>query len=315
MSSNPQLSTGTVHTLDLNFRARVGAIAVYLIPHSHGAALVECGPGSTLPVLQAALQEHGFTPADITDVLVTHIHLDHAGAAGWFARQGARIHVHPVGAPHLINPEKLLASAGRIYGDQMDILWGEFLPVPEERLNILEDNQEIQIGGPQGLRFRALDTPGHAYHHYAYILDDLCFTGDIGAVRVQGSYAISLPMPPPELNIELWRQSLSRLETEYARGAFQRVAPTHFGIFADPAWHLAEVRRSLDLVEAWLERVMPADPSADDVSRQFVEWSRRLAATSGADAATLSRIDAANPAWMSGQGLHRYWHKTRRPTS
>jgi glyoxylase-like metal-dependent hydrolase (beta-lactamase superfamily II) len=114
----------------------------------------------------AGINAHGLQVGDVTDVLVTHIHLDHAGAAGWLAQQGARVHVHPVGAPHLLDPERLLSSAKRIYGDTMDTLWGQFLAVPEQRLSILEDNREIEI---HGLRFRPIDTPGHAYHHFAYI--------------------------------------------------------------------------------------------------------------------------------------------------
>ena len=156
-----------VFTLDLNFQNRHGTIASFLIPHSRGAILVECGPSSTLPALLQGLSEHGFTARDVTDVLLTHIHLDHAGAAGWFARQGARIHVHPVGAPHLRDPEKLLTSARRIYGDSMDSLWGEFLPVPQDQLSIPLNGGEIEI---DGICLRAIDTPGHAEHHFVYLL-------------------------------------------------------------------------------------------------------------------------------------------------
>ena len=119
-------------TLDLNFQNKTQAIASYLIRHDDGAVLIESGPGSTLPALEAGLAKEGLSPRDITHVLLTHIHLDHAGAAGWLSRQGAQIFVHPIGAPHLLNPEKLIASATRIYGDRMQTLWGEFLPVDRE---------------------------------------------------------------------------------------------------------------------------------------------------------------------------------------
>ena len=135
-----------IYIIDLHFLGFPGAIASYLVSHAHGAVLVECGPSSTLPALQAGLKAHGFAATDITDVLLTHIHLDHAGAAGWLARQGARIHVHPAGASHLLNPEKLLASASRIYGEAMQTLWGEFLPVPPERLRVPQDGDDIEIG-------------------------------------------------------------------------------------------------------------------------------------------------------------------------
>ena len=172
-----------VYVLDLEFQGVPGTIASYLIPHRRGVVLVECGPGSTLPHLEQALAAQGYGLDDVTDVLLTHIHLDHAGAAGALARRGATIHVHPVGAPHLANPEKLLASAGRIYGDQMETLWGEFLPVPEERLHVVEDEETVVI---EGLRFLGLDTPGHAYHHHVYLHEGVCFSGDIGGVRLAG---------------------------------------------------------------------------------------------------------------------------------
>src|SRR5574341_1031716 len=168
-----------VVTLDLNFQGRPHAIASYLIRHpkGDGIVLIESGPGSTLAGLEAGLAKEGLSPRDVTHVLLTHIHLDHAGAAGWLARQGAHIYVHPVGAPHLLNPEKLLASAARIYGEAMQTLWGEFLPVPPECLVVPQNGDDIEIGG---LRFRSVDTPGHADHHFAYLLDDFCFSGDIG---------------------------------------------------------------------------------------------------------------------------------------
>jgi glyoxylase-like metal-dependent hydrolase (beta-lactamase superfamily II) len=272
--------------------------------------LVESGPGSTQTALLAGLAAHGLTPADITDVLLTHIHLDHAGAAGWLARQGARIHVHPVGAPHLLDPEKLLASASRIYGDMMDALWGQFLAVPEERLAIVEDNQVVEI---EGLRFRALDTPGHAYHHHAYVFDDLIFTGDIAGVRIGGIRHLRMPMPPPEFHLELWRASLKRLQAEHAAGAFTRLAPTHFGVYDDPAWHLQAALDALDEAEAWMLKVMPGNPSIETLQTEFVEWARQRSLQQGVDAAVLDPLEKANPSYMSAYGIQRYWNKVRAP--
>jgi glyoxylase-like metal-dependent hydrolase (beta-lactamase superfamily II) len=309
MDSSQLTATQTVHTLDMNFQGFPGAIAVYLIPHAHGVVLIECGPGSTLPALESELQRHGLGFGDITDVLLTHIHLDHAGAAGWLAQQGARIHVHPVGAPHLLNPEKLLASAARIYGDQMQTLWGEFLPVPEQRLQVVEDNQVIEI---EGLRFTALDTPGHAYHHYAYLFNDVCFTGDIGGVRVGGIRHIRMPMPPPEFNLELWRQSLQRLQKAYDEGLFSRLAPTHFGLYPDPAWHLRAASQALDEVESWMLDVMPSDPTSETLEEQFIAWTRQKSLEGGIDEAVLGPLEAANPSGMSAHGIYRYWHKVRK---
>jgi glyoxylase-like metal-dependent hydrolase (beta-lactamase superfamily II) len=293
-----------VITLDLNFQGRKQAIAAYLIPHSSGVILVECGPGSTLSALQATLAENGYSVADVTHVLLSHIHLDHAGAAGWLARQGAEVYVHPVGAPHMLNPEKLLASAGRIYGDRMDELWGEFLSVPEDRLTVVEDAQEIVIGN---LRFVPIDTPGHAYHHYVYLFEDICFSGDIGGVRISNYPYLRLPMPPPELHLEKWRESVNRLRQE----KFDRIAPTHFGMFDDPEWQLNELEKGLDAVSRWLEEVMPADPPVEELRQMFSDWMDEQARESGLSETVTKVYEVANPVGMSADGLQRYWRKFR----
>ncbi|MCA2001907.1 MAG: MBL fold metallo-hydrolase, partial [Chloroflexi bacterium] len=191
--------------IDLEFQGRKNTIASYLIPHADGALLIECGPGSTLPALEAGLAKEGFTFRDVTHVLLTHIHLDHAGAAGFLSRQGAQVFVHPNGAPHMLNPEKLIASATRIYGDQMQTLWGDFLPVAENRLTVTQDEGEIMIGN---LRFLSLHTPGHAEHHCCYLFEDVCFTGDVGGVRIPGYQYMRAPLVPPELHLPKWIEPL-----------------------------------------------------------------------------------------------------------
>ncbi len=296
----------TIHTLDLHFQGAERAIAAYLIPHRHGGVLVECGPGSTTENLTAALAAHGLTPGDISDVLVTHIHLDHAGAAGWMARQGARIHVHHVGAPHLVNPEKLLRSAGRIYGETMKPLWGEFLAVPEDSLNVLHDNDEIEI---EGLVFRALDTPGHAYHHMAYLFEGTCFSGDVGGVRITGSAArhIRLPTPPPEFHLELWRESVQRLRGE----AIERIAPTHFGMFDDPQAHLEALARALDEIEAWMKAHLGGETDLQALESDITAWEQSRGRADGLSEAEIQVYETASPAWMSASGLLRYWNKYR----
>ncbi len=300
------MTSPTVHTLDLNFMGIPGAIAAYLIPHRHGALLVESGPGSTQAALTAGLARHGYTLADISDVLLTHIHLDHAGAAGWLARQGARIHVHPLGSTHMLNPEKLLSSAARIYGDQMQTLWGDFLPVPPERLNVLAPDDVVEVGG---LRLRAVDTPGHADHHFVYIYEDLCFSGDVGGVRLSNLRHLRLPMPPPEFHLEKWRSSLQTLQSLN----FRRIAPTHFGIFNDAGWHLAALAKALDDVEAWMSANLPGDPPVETINTGFMEWTRQRALADGVDPVQIQAYEAANPGWMSGYGMQRYWRKNRIP--
>lgn len=293
-----------IHTLDLYFQGQPQAIAAYLIPHADGVVLVESGPGSTLAVLEKALAGHGYRLEDITHVLLTHIHLDHAGAAGALAQRGAQICVHPVGAPHLARPEKLIASATRIYGDAMDRLWGAFLPVPEDKLRVVQDEEEITIGK---LRFVAIATPGHAEHHHAWLLDDHCFTGDVGAVRLPGPPYLRLPMPPPEFHLEKWRASIKRLRA--LKPAF--VVPTHFGIYDDPDWHFAAIEQALDRVEAWMTQVLPADPDVDVIREQFVAWQEEEGRATGISEEMLRTYELANPSWMSAAGMQRYWRKFR----
>lgn len=293
-----------VHTIDLNFQGFTSAIASYLIPHQRGALLVECGPGSTITNLQAGLESYGYSVNDISDVLVTHIHLDHAGASGWFAKYGARIHVHPVGAPHLINPEKLLASAGRIYGNDMDQLWGQFLPVPEEQIIIHQDREFFEV---EGLVFHALDTPGHANHHFAYIFGDICFSGDIGGVRITGSNHVRLPMPPPEFHLEKWRHSLDVLRQE----ELTHILPTHFGTYSDPSQHLLAVEKALDDIERWMEETIPRDLPPDEIKAEFLYWENQRAQAAGIDPQLMKVYETANPSLISIHGVERYWHKYR----
>jgi glyoxylase-like metal-dependent hydrolase (beta-lactamase superfamily II) len=299
-----------VITLDLKFQGRPHAIASYLIRSTKGDAmvLIESGPGSTLPGLEAGLAKEGLSPRDVTHVLLTHIHLDHAGAAGWLARQGAEIYVHPVGAPHLINPEKLLASAARIYGNRMESLWGEFLPVPKEKLKVPSDREVIEIGD---LRFLPINTPGHAEHHYAYLFEDICFSGDVGGVRIPGYQYLRLPMVPPELNLERWHESVKRLRSE----KFARIAPTHFGIYDDPEWQLREVDKGLEDAERWLEETMSEDPSLpiEAMRQSFTEWMVEQATEMGLSEDVVNAFTVANPPGMSADGLLRYWKKVKHP--
>ncbi len=304
MQIHLETKSHTVYTLDLHFMGIEGAIASYLIPHDRGAVLVECGPGSTIPVLQAQLNSYGFDVNQISDVLLTHIHLDHAGASGWFAKQGARIHVHPVGAPHLINPQKLLSSAGRIYKDKMDLLWGEFLPVPASHVITHQDHEMIEI---ENLVIRTLETIGHASHHFAYFLDGVCFSGDIGGVRMPGARHIRLPMPPPEFHPPSWRKSLGLLHQK----EISHILPTHFGIFSDPEWHLDALEKALDEVENWIEEIMPQGLTPEEFKAEFLKWERARAQADNLQPNFSDVYETANPPEISILGIQRYWHKYR----
>ncbi len=298
------MAKSRIVTLDLNFQNKTQAIASYLIRHNDGAVLIESGPGSTISALEAGLAQEGLSPRDITHVLLTHIHLDHAGAAGWLSRQGAQIFVHPVGAPHLLHPEKLIASATRIYADRMQTLWGEFLPVAEDQLTVPQDAQEIVIGN---LRFLPINTPGHAEHHYSYLFEDVCFSGDVGGVRIPGYQYLRAPMPPPELHFGKWRESITRLRSL----KFSRIAPTHFGIFEDADWQLNELQKNLDETEKWLEEIMPANPAADELRAKFVAWMDEQSRIQNLSEETIQAYTLANPLGMGADGMMRYWKKVR----
>lgn len=291
-------------TIDLHFQGKTQAIASYLIRQGDAVVLIESGPGSTLSALEAGLAKEGLSPRDITHVLLTHIHLDHAGAAGWLSRQGAEIYVHPIGAPHLLNPEKLIASATRIYGDRMDTLWGEFLPVAQEQLKTPNDAEEIVIGT---MRFLPVNTPGHAEHHYSYVFEDICFSGDVGGVRIPGFQYLRAPMPPPELHFGRWRESLARL-----RGMkFAHIAPTHFGMFDDVQWHLSTLDETLAAMEKWLETVMAQDPSIEKLREEFTLWMEEEGKAKNLSEDVLRAYSLSNPVAMSADGLMRYWKKVR----
>lgn len=296
-----------IQTIDLNFLGRTTTIAAYLVPHSDGGILVETGPGSTVPNLIAGLQQCGYEVKQITDVFLTHIHLDHAGASGWLAQQGCQIHVHENGAAHLIDPQKLLASARRLYGDRMEMLWGEFLPVPANKINIMHDESVVQVGN---LSIRALDVPGHASHHLAYLIGDACFSGDIGGIRLSHQKYLSLPMPPPDLNLEQWTESIMHIQ----RHAPLRIIPTHFGIYPDAEWHLQAVLSAIEESKAWIESRMPGNPSLEDLRQRFIEFEQDRAKKYVVEASVVQGQQIANPSFMSADGLFRYWNKYRKPS-
>ena len=298
------MANTSIVPIDLNFQGKTQAIASYLIRDGDAVVLIESGPGSTLSALEAGLANEGLSFRDLTHVLLTHIHLDHAGAAGWLSQQGAEIYVHPIGAPHLLNPEKLIASATRIYGDKMDQLWGEFLPVTQNQLKIPKDAEEIVIGS---LRFLPINTPGHAEHHYSYIFEDICFSGDVGGVRIPGFQYLRAPMPPPELHFGRWRDSLALLKGM----KFSRIAPTHFGIYEDVEWHLRSLDETLAGMERWLEKVMERDPSIEELRNEFTDYMESESREKNLSMDVIRAYSLSNPVGMSADGLMRYWKKVR----
>ncbi len=296
-----------VHTLDLNFQGTPKAIASYLIEGPTGFFLIETGPGSSLKTLLARLEEKGLATKDIGHVLVTHIHLDHAGAAGWFAQNGAQVYVHHVGAPHLIDPTRLLDSAGRIYGPLMDSLWGDTLPAPAERVTSLYDEDEINIAG---LSITALDTPGHAYHHHVFVIDNVAFTGDAAGVRIAGTSLVDLPAPPPEFNLEAWLETIKRLQSLN----FKTLYPTHFGPLDNPERHLASFARIMVEAASRVKQRLEEGADRQEIVEDYLIWHRSRAETAGMATKEYERYELANPHYMSVDGITRYWRKKGIPS-
>lgn len=291
-----------IHTLDLNFQETPNTIASYLIIGSGGPVLIETGPGSTLENMKARLSEHGFTPGDVKNVLVTHIHLDHAGAAGWWARQGAQIFVHHIGAPHLIDPSKLLASAGRIYGDQMDPLWGSMLPAPAAQVTPVFDEDVIEAAG---LSFKAIDTPGHAYHHHVFQLENVAFTGDAAGIHIPGPSFVDLPAPPPEFNPDIWKKSIARL----CDMKVDSIYPTHFGRVDDWKEHLDKFAILLSEATEFVRIRLVNGLDRDEILGEYLTWQRERASAAEMESLLADRYELSNPLFMSVDGIIRYWTK------
>ncbi len=294
-----------IHTLDLNFQKRPNTIAAYLVEAPQGPVLIETGPGSTLDNLKLRLAELDYRPEDIRHVLVTHIHLDHAGAAGWWAQQGARVYVHHVGAPHLISPQKLLSSATRIYGDQMGKLWGETVPAPAEHVTSVSDGDSLEING---LVFKALDTPGHAYHHLVYQVEDIAFTGDAAGIHIPGPAFVDLPAPPPEFNYDLWLATIDRIQNL----SLQAIYPTHFDRVDEWQKHLHEFRGLLTDAVEFIRSCLEASIEREEIVRRYTTWHLERADSAILTEILVDRYEVTNPLYMSVDGIIRYWQKRQK---
>jgi glyoxylase-like metal-dependent hydrolase (beta-lactamase superfamily II) len=244
-----------------------------------------------LRALEAALEERGLGLEGLRHLVLTHIHLDHAGAAGVIARANPalRIHVSEIGAPHLVDPSRLERSARRLY-QNFDELWGELAPVPEEAIDVVRDRV---------LDLEAWPTPGHASHHVSYLAaDGTCFAGDATGVKIPPSRFLAPVSPPPDIDLEAWDRTLESIGSR----APDRLCLPHFGVIEDPDSHLREMRERL---RAWAERVR--DGATEE---EFIVAAEQELAEN-ADADTAAAYTQAGPFWQSYAGLARYWDKRR----
>jgi glyoxylase-like metal-dependent hydrolase (beta-lactamase superfamily II) len=273
--------------IDLLHQGLERRIAVYLIETDDGRALVDCGPTTCVSALERGLAERGLGLADVTHLLLSHIHLDHAGAAGTLIRRHPRLRVHvsEVGAPHLVDPTRLERSARRIYGDTFDTLWGALDPVPATN---------VDVAGPRVAGLDCFAAPGHADHHVAYLHPDgTLFSGDAAGVRITPGRFIVPAAPPPDIDIDAWLETLDEIE----RRAPARLALTHFGVVEDPGEHLPRMREQL---LSWSARVR--DGMTEE---EFVAAARRDLQREE----NLGAYDDAAPVLQTYAGLTRYWEK------
>jgi glyoxylase-like metal-dependent hydrolase (beta-lactamase superfamily II) len=271
--------------LDLHHQGAERVIGVYLLDTVDGPALFDCGPATCLQRLKEALGELALELGDLRHLLLSHIHLDHAGAAGVLVREhpALQVHVSAVGAPHLVDPSRLEASARRLYGDTFDSLWGELAPVPEAN---------IRIAGPEVVGLECFPAPGHASHHVCYLdSSGTLYAGDAAGVRIQPDPAVLPPTPPPDFDLEAWYRTIDEIE----RRQPQRLALIHFGTADDPEPHLAELRARL---ADWVER------AEGGVTEEAFSASVRIdVSETGSDVEIYER---AMPFWQSYAGLVRY---------
>ncbi len=291
-----------IKILDLRFQNHPDTIAAFLVETSQGPVLVETGPHSTFPTLKEGLKKHGYVPEDIRHVFLSHIHLDHGGAAWVFARHGATIYLHPFGKPHYENPEKLLESARRIYKDDMDRLWGDLQPIPGERMYTVDHNERIRVGHQS---FKALHTPGHAVHHVAWQFGDVLFTGDVGGVRIGETGLVMPPCPPPDIHIEDWLESIQLIRSNRYKSLYL----THFGEVKNVKSHLIQLEGRLLNWANWIKPYYEKGTDIEKVTRLFKAYVKKQLVEGGIKGATLKKYEKANPAWMSVAGLMRYWKK------
>ena len=296
---------GDLFLLDTRHMGYQGTVGAYLVPGPGGSfALVESGPGSTLDTLEAAIREAGFEPEGLSSVMVTHIHLDHAGAAGTLAkRYNAEVYVHENGAPHLLDPSRLMKSAKRIYGDMMDTLWGEMEPLPQELLRVVRDGETFQAAGA---RFDVYYTPGHASHHVAYLMEKRAmFTGDAAAIKLPGSDVVRPALPPPEVDLEAWEDSLSVIR----QAGPERLLLTHFGEVREVDAHLDAVKEKN---EGWAQEVLAglrAGEADEALESRLARLSREELEVDNASEAVMERHRVTSNDAMTVMGLKRYWQK------
>jgi glyoxylase-like metal-dependent hydrolase (beta-lactamase superfamily II) len=291
-----------VHILDTRHLGTAGIVAATALETEDGLVLFDTGPESTFETVVAQLPERGFSVQDVRHVFLSHIHFDHAGAAWRFAELGATIYVHPRGAPHLIDPTKLIASATRLYGHEMKRLWGKVSAIAPEHVRVLEDNDVVRIAP---FEIRAIATPGHASHHHIYHWDDNVFGGDVAGVRL-GSGPPVPPFVPPELEIESWRESIAKIRALNPANLYL----PHFGLVeGDISDHLDALEKRVIRWSIWFRDRLRAGDDEQKMMPAFDDYVAEELRTAGATESEAADYEHADPSFMAVSAAIRYWRK------
>jgi glyoxylase-like metal-dependent hydrolase (beta-lactamase superfamily II) len=294
----------------LPFQGEPGIIGPYLLAGNAEIAVIDPGPHTTQEALLTAIRDAGFAPQDVTHLILTHIHLDHAGAVGTLQEHmpKAKVYVHSKGAPHLINPTKFLASATRIYGEKMQELWGDFKPVEQEKIQVIEDGEVINVAGR---RLEVHYTPGHAIHHVVFfdVHSGELFAGDIAGVRLQGIDYVRPPTPPPDLDLEAWSTSLDKIKSLHPDVLYL----AHFGPTNNPTHHIERLREKLITWGSFIQGATNDNKSEAEIIELLKKHTEpELLHIAGGDTRVLRGYDLATNYPMTVQGYIRYWKKHER---
>lgn len=294
-----------LHLIDALHLNTPNVICVAVLAAADGTlVMIDCGPETVFENVVRELDQRGLGAANVKHLLASHIHLDHNGGAWRWQREfGTTVHVHPIGAPHMIDPGKLVASATRIYGERMGHLWGDIQGLPAASVAVTADNQEIQVAD---LKLTVLETPGHAQHHNAFWFEPTktLFAGDVAGVAIAKG-PIFPPCPPPDVNIEKWKESMNRIR---ALSPAQLVL-THFGVREKPEAHLAELETRLIDWATWMKERLLEGKSEEQILPEFRRFTEDQLLAVGASPSDLLAYEQADPAAMSVTGLCRYWRK------
>jgi glyoxylase-like metal-dependent hydrolase (beta-lactamase superfamily II) len=292
-------------TIDLGFQGFNQVIAAFAAPTGDGRfVLFESGPASSVEAVERAVADLGFEVDDLAAIFATHVHLDHSGGAGVLARRtGCTVYAHPAGVAHLIDPNaKLLPSAERLYGDRLVPLWGKTEGVPSRQLKVAGHGEKVVLGD---LEIIAWHTPGHAVHHIAYQVGGDVVTGDVGGIRFPGADHVAPPMPPPDIDVELWRESLDLLRSLKP----ERLLLTHYGAFSDPVRHLDELEERLLAWTAIAEATVADGGSREDLAGKLQALDESELAVESLPDDIIARYRHLCPMLENSAGLYRYVSK------